>query len=452
MSEPSNDASDSRVRRRNRAPLAAALAASLEWYDFFIYGTAAALVFNRTFFATGDPVISALNSFATFAVGFVVRPVGGVIAGHFGDRVGRKPVLVAAIVAMAVATALIGVTPDTEIGWLAPVFLTVLRIAQGLAIGAQWGGAMLLATEHAPPGRRGFYGSFAQIGAPVGVLAGNLIFLLSSQAVSRSEFLAWAWRIPFLASILLLAVGLYIHRHLEETPEFREIERKLKNAPRRSSPVLQVLRHNGGTVALAAGAFVVVHATFYATITGSLQLATVVLGLDSGAVLTPVLCGAALMVVLMPLSALASDLYGRIRVYGIGLVVMAVSAAASWWWFGHANPDSTAPVWVVVLASSVAVSLTYGPQAALFNEIFPAELRYSGASLGYQISGVFGGLTPMIMVALVDGTAANTWRFGTYLVGLSIVALVCLKLIGRGVAGRDAPARRRENAALRANG
>jgi MFS family permease len=418
-------------KEARKASIAAALASSLEWYDFFIYGTAAALVFNKTFFYTGDPVLSAVNSFASVAVAFVARPFGGIVAGHFGDKLGRKPVLVAAIVLMACATFLIGFTPDTEIIWLAAVFLVVMRIAQGLALGAQWGGAMLLATEYAPPNRRGFYGSFAQIGVPVGVLTGNLVFLLLNTAFGESAFLEWAWRIPFWLSILMLGVGLYIHRYLEETPAFRDAEKALENAPKQKSPVLQVIRQNGGTILQAAGTFVVVNAIFYATIIASLQYADVVLGIKTSQVLMPILVGAGIQVLLMPLAALASDIFGRTRVYAIGLIAIGLWAFPMWWIFSRATPDNTLPIWVSIIVASAFISISYGPQAALFGEIFPSELRYSGASLGYQIASVIGGLTPIVMVTLINGDKTNAWRFSTYIVVLALVALVSVGLIHR---------------------
>ncbi|OZD06536.1 MULTISPECIES: MFS transporter [unclassified Rhodococcus (in: high G+C Gram-positive bacteria)] len=419
------------LKDARRASMAAALASSLEWYDFFIYGTAAALVFNKTFFYTGDPVLSAINSFASVAVAFVARPFGGVVAGHFGDKIGRKPVLVAAIVLMACATFMIGLTPDTEIIWVAPAFLVLLRIAQGLALGAQWGGAMLLATEYAPENRRGFYGSFAQIGVPVGVLTGNLVFLLLSNAMDNETFLSWGWRVPFLLSILMLAVGLYIHKYLEETPSFRNAEKAMLNAPKQSSPVIQVIRNNGSTIIQAAGTFVVINAIFYSTIIASLQYADVVLGISTSQVLLPILAGAAVQVVLMPLSALASDIYGRVRVYTIGITLLGLWAFPMWWIFSQATPDNTLPIWISIVLASALISISYGPQAALFSEIFPAALRYSGASLGYQIATIVGGATPVIMVSLINGDSDNWWRFSAYIVALSIVALISVAMIHR---------------------
>ncbi|QSE89923.1 MFS transporter [Rhodococcus pseudokoreensis] len=415
-----------------KASVAAALASSLEWYDFFIYGTAAALVFNKTFFDTGDPVMSAVNSFATFAVAFAARPFGGVIAGHFGDKVGRKPVLITAIILMAVATFLTGFTPDTQLLWLAPTFLIVLRVAQGLSLGAQWGGAMLLATEYAPEKRRGFYGSFAQIGVPIGVLTGNLVFLVLNGTVGENAFLTWAWRIPFWISIVMLGVGLYIHRYLEETPAFRAAETSLASAAKSTSPVLQVVRNNFATILQAAGTFIVVNAVFYATIISSLQYANVVLEIATPQVLLPILVGAGVQVVLMPVAALASDIFGRLRVYTIGVVAIGLWSVPMWWIFSHATPQNTAPIWVSVVVASALISVCYGPQAALFAEMFPPHVRYSGASLGYQIATVIGGLTPIVMVALIDGERGNAWRFAVYVVLLAFVALVSVGLIHRG--------------------
>lgn len=431
MTQTAMPVDQERRRQARKATAAAAVASSLEWYDFFIYGTAAALVFNQTFFYTGDPVVSAINSFASVAVAFVARPVGGIVAGHFGDKFGRKPTLVAAIMLMGVATFLIGFIPNTEIVWLAPLFLVILRTAQGLAIGAQWGGAMLLATEYAPPNRRGFAGSFAQIGVPVGIITGNLIFLLLNSVMSDDDFLSWGWRVPFWLSIAMLAVGLFIHKFLEDTPAFREVDEKLEDAPKKKSPILTVLKNDPATVFLAACSLIVVLGIFYAMATGSLQYARSTLGVDSSTVLLAVLAGAAVMLVVMPFAALSSDIYGRARIYTIGLVGLGVWAFPMWAIFNQATPDNTAPIWLAIVVCFFFLGVCYGPQAALFGELFPPEIRYSGASLGYQIASVLAGMAPMAMVALINGDPDNIWRFSALIVGMVVLALVSIALISR---------------------
>lgn len=419
-------------RAARKAAFAAAVATSLEWYDFYIYGTAAALVFNKTFFATDSEVVAAINSFATVAIGFVARPVGGIVSGHFGDRIGRKPVLVAATILMGIATTLIGFVPSTEIVWLAPAMLVLLRICQGLAVGAQWGGAVLLATEYAPEHRRGFFGSFAQLGIPIGVVLGNGVFLVAAWAVSPQAFLSWGWRIPFWVSLVMILVAMAIHRYLEETPEFQRVEAKLAAAPaQRRSPVLEVLRHNTGTVLLAGGTYLVGIAMFYITITGSIQVATTNLGLARADVLWIILVAAAVLIPMVPLTAHLSDRYGRKLIYGIGIAAMGIWAIPMWLLIQSSGPDRIWPMAVALVVSCLAMSFQTGPQAALFAELFPPEIRYSGASLGYQAAAILGGMAPMAMVALVNGQVGNVWRVGLMITVLAVVALASLAVLGR---------------------
>ncbi|MGU3587207.1 MFS transporter, partial [Rhodococcus sp. C26F] len=314
----SSDAGGPRAVRK--AAIAATLSTSLEWYDFYIYATAAALVFNKTFFATDSEVVAAMNSFATVALGFVARPIGGIVAGHFGDKYGRKPILVLSILLMGLSTTLVGCVPNTSIVWLAPAMLVCLRLLQGLAVGGQWGGAVLIVAEYAPPNRRGFFGSFAQLGIPIGMVLGNGVFLAMTWAVSPDAFMSWGWRVPFWGSLLMLVVGFAIHRYLEETPEFQEAEAKLGTAPaKRRSPILEVIRHNGGTLLLAGGTYLVGIAMFYITMTGSVQVATTNLGMARSEVLFWVLMGALVMIPIVPTTAYLSDRFGRKLIYGIGI-------------------------------------------------------------------------------------------------------------------------------------
>ncbi len=418
--------------RAGRAAVAAAISTSLEWYDFFIYSTAAALVFNVTFFATGNEVVSAVNSFATVAVGFIARPIGGILAGHFGDKIGRKPVLVTAVVLMAVATSLIGFVPNTEIVWLAPMLLVTLRVCQGLAVGAQWGGAVLLATENAPANRRGFFGSFAQLGVPIGVVLGNVVFLVLTATVAQDSFLSWGWRIPFWISLIMLPVAFAIHRYLEETPEFKKIAAKLEGAPSaRRSPIVEVLRKNPGTVLMAAGSNAIGVIFFYTMITGSVQYATTYLGLGRSTVLTFILIACLLQIPLVPLFGHLSDRIGRKLVFGAGTVAMMVWGLPMWLLIGASGPGKVWPFAVAVIVGVVAMSLQTGTQGTLFSELFPPEVRFSGASLGYQISAIIGGFAPMVMVLLINGEAGNAWKVGVFLALSAAIGLLCLIAIVR---------------------
>ncbi|BAD58391.1 MFS transporter [Nocardia farcinica] len=418
--------------RPGRAALAAAISTSLEWYDFFIYSTAAALVFNSTFFATGDEVVAAVNSFATVAVGFIARPIGGVLAGHFGDKIGRKPVLVTAVVLMAVATALIGFVPNTEIVWLAPVILVTLRICQGLAVGAQWGGAVLLATENAPAHRRGFFGSFAQLGVPIGVVFGNVAFLVITATVAKDQFLTWGWRIPFWISLVMLPVAFAIYRYLEETPEFQKVAEKLDTAPKAPrSPIFEVLRRNPGTVLMAAGSNAIGIIFFYTMITGSVQFATTYLDMARSTVLTYILIACSIQVPLVPLFGYLSDRVGRKLIFGVGTAAMMLWGVPMWLLIGASGPGTVWPFAVAVIVGVVAMSFQTGTQGTLFSELFPPEVRFSGASLGYQISAIIGGFAPMIMVLLINGKPGNAWRVGAFLAVAGLVGLLCLLAIVR---------------------
>ena len=389
--------------------LASCAASSIEWYDFFIYLTAAALVFPKLFFpADIDPVAGVLASFSTAAVGFVARPVGGVLFGHFGDRVGRKTTLVTALVLMGIATTLVGVLPSyAQIGIWAAVALFVLRICQGLAVGGQWGGAVLLATEYAPEGKRGFYGSFAQMGVPVGLLLGNTVFLILSEGLGEDRFAAWGWRIPFLLSVILIGVALYIQLRLEDTPVFRRLEERQHEGGEAESrsPVLEVLRDHPKQVLLAGGAFFVVNGGFYVLITGMLDYGTRSLGLSQNLMLAAVLISAVVEGIAIVTMSAVSDRVGRRPVFMAGAVLLGLWAFPLFW---LVNTKSFA---LIVIALSIAqffLGMMYGPQAALFAEMFSARVRYSGASIGYQGASVFaGGLAPIIMVSLLESTGTS---------------------------------------------
>lgn len=431
-----------------KVALAAAAGSSIEWFDFFIYATAAALVFGDLFFPSFSPLAGTLAAFATFAVGFLARPVGGVIFGHYGDKLGRKPTLVIALVMMGVATFLIGVLPTyATIGVLAPVALVVLRFVQGLAVGGQWGGAMLLATEYAPPEKRGFYGSFAQIGVPIGVVLGNALFLLLAAVLSPEQFAAWGWRVPFLFSIVLIGIAMYIQLKIEDTPAFKMVQAQAnKGAPQRS-PMLEVIREHPKQILLAAGAFFAANGIFYITITGMLDYGTRELGLSRTTMLTGVLISSVVTIGLLPAAAALSDRFGRRPIYLAGAALSALWAFPLFWLI-----DTRSLVWIVVSLSvgSVFLSMMYGPQAALFAEMFSARVRYSGASLGYQIAAVFaGGLAPLIMTGLLAATGTSV-SVSIYIIVLAVITFVSVVLITetyetemaeeQGAAPRSAPA------------
>ncbi|MEV5343790.1 MFS transporter [Streptomyces sp. NPDC052676] len=415
---------------RRRVATAAALASAVEWYDYFVFGIAAALVLGDLYFPAGSPTAGVLASFATFAVGFLARPLGGIVAGHLGDKRGRKPMLVLALTLMGLATTGIGLLPTYEtIGVAAPLLLVLLRVLQGVAVGAQWGGAMLLATEYAPEGKRGIYGSVVQLGVPIGVVTANSVFLLAGAFTSDSAFQAWGWRVPFLVGVFVLALAWYIHTRVEETPEFREAERALAEREKgeaAASPLRTILRHHLGTVLLAGGSFAVNTATFYIIITGVLDYTTRELGMERGAVLTVSLCVSLTQLVLIPVSAALSDRLGRIRIYALGAVGIAAWAVPMFLLI-----DTGSLLWLAVgtFVASCFLSIMYGPQAALFAELFTPEMRYTGASLGYQIAAVGGGgLAPFVMVLLLEATGTSM-AVSAYIVALSVIALLSIKVL-----------------------
>jgi metabolite-proton symporter len=399
---------------------------SIEWYDFFLYSTAAALVFPTVFFPEDlPPLVGLLASFSTFAVGFLARPVGGVIFGHFGDRHGRKTALVVALVMMGAATTLIGCLPPYSIaGAAAPLLLIVLRFVQGLAIGGQWGGAVLIVTESAPQAKRGFYGSFAQIGAPAGVILANLAFLVVNDTVSPDGFLSWGWRVPFLLSVVLIALALWVQLRLEDTTAFRN----LKQTPNRRSPVLTALAAYPRQIALAAGAFMATQVTFYILIAFVLAYGSnpAGLGLPRGTMLSAMLIGAVVMIPALLVSAAISDRYGRRGIYMTGALLLAL-----WGFALFPLVDTGSFLWITVAVSigQTLVAMMYGLQAAFFAEMFSTEVRYSGASLGYQLGAIVGGaLAPMIATALF-AESGSTLGISVYIAVACGVSLVSVWLL-----------------------
>ena len=371
---------------------------SIEWYDFFLYGAAAALIFPTVFFGEASPSTALILSFLTFAAGFIARPIGGIIFGHFGDRIGRKKTLVTALILMGVSSTLIGLLPTyAMIGVTAPILLTLLRFAQGIAIGGQWGGAMLLVTESAPSNERGYYGAFAQAGAPVGVILANLAFIITSASVSDESFLAWGWRIPFLASALLIAISMYIQLNLEDTKAFKELQAykeglqkdiNTAQVPVEKSPIIEAIRKYPKRIILAAGAFLSVQVTFYILIAFMLVYGVSNTNLSRDDILAAILIASAIQVPVQFVFASYSDKHGRKGIFMLGAILTAL------WAFAIFPLIDTGNFWYTLLAISgglIFLAMMYGPQAAFFTELFKTEVRYSGATLGYQFGAIAGG-------------------------------------------------------------
>lgn len=408
-------------RTRLRAVSGSFVGTTIEWYDFYLYGLAAALVFNVQFFPGSTPLGGSIASFATLAVGVVVRPLGGILAGHFGDRVGRKSLLVVSLLLMGIASVGIGLLPTFEqVGWWSVVGLVLLRCLQGLSAGMEWGGAALTSVEHAPAGRRGFFGSFAQVGSSAGMLLATGAFTVTTALTTHEQFAAYGWRIPFLASAVLVVVGLLIRLGVEDAEEFRQL-RQADGVS--TAPVLELLRHHTRPVLVTAGLRLGQNGLYY-LVTTYLVSYLVLKGLDSSVLLEATMIASAIGLISTPFWGALSDRYGRRRVSQVGY---ALTAVAGWVLFfvAEAGTLSLLPL-VVVLVINVAHDSVYGPQAAWFAEQFPVRVRYSGVNLGYQLGTVVGGgFAPFIAALLFQAGNGTPWLIAGYLTllaGLSLVA------------------------------
>ncbi|GBG40610.1 MFS transporter [Mycobacterium montefiorense] len=421
--------SDADRRRRLRTVVAASLlGTTVEWYDFFLYATAAGLVFSQVFFPNASSLVGTLLAFATFAVGFVMRPIGGLVFGHIGDRIGRKRSLALTMLITGVATALIGALPTAaQIGAWAPVLLLVLRVLQGFALGGEWGGAVLLAVEHSPGDRRGRYGAIPQIGLALGLALGTGVFAFLQVVLGPTRFLAYGWRIGFLLSVVLVVIGVVVRLRVEETPAFRQLRdleasstvpiREVLREPRsRRNTLLGLLsRWAEGSAFNTWGVF-------------AISYATGALGLNRVSVLIVVTIAALLMAVLLPVSGALTDRYGARRVYLIGVALYGLAAFPAFALFGTRNL-----IWfglAMILVFGVVHALFYGAQGTLYSSLYPTGTRYTGLSFVYQFSGVYAsGVTPMILTALIAAVGGAPWLACGYLVATAAISVFATALI-----------------------
>ncbi|WP_158169819.1 MFS transporter [Mycolicibacterium smegmatis] len=409
------------------AVLASVVGTTIEWYDFFLYATAASLVFNHAFFPDQSSFVGTMFAFATFAVGFVVRPIGGFVFGHVGDRIGRKKTLALTMLLMGVATALMGFLPTAaQIGVLAPILLLVLRIVQGFALGGEWAGAVLLAVEHSPRNRRGLFGSIPQVGLALGLALGTAVFVVLQVALTPEAFLSYGWRIAFLVSIVLVIFGVVVRFRVAETPAFEQVQREDDRAavpvrdvfrpPVLRSTILGLLSRWGEGAAFNTwGVFTIAYAT-------------TTLGLDKVAVLIVVTVAALLMAVLLPVSGALADRFSPRTVYAAGIAAYGVIVFPA---FALFNTGSIAAYAIgMILAFGVIHALFYGAQGTLYASLFPTRSRYTGLSTVYQLSGVYAsGLTPLILTSLIAAGGGKPWYACGYLVATAVISVVATLLL-----------------------
>ncbi|MCK0508028.1 MFS transporter [Aromatoleum anaerobium] len=413
-----------------RVVTASLIGATIEWYDFFLYGVVAGIVFNKLYFPSSDPLVSTMLAYGTFAVGFLSRPLGGVIFGHFGDKLGRKSMLVMTLMIMGVSTVLIGLVPTyDQIGIWAPLLLLALRIAQGIGLGGEWGGAVLMAFEYAPKEKRGFYASIPQIGLALGLCLASGVVAGLSWAMSEEQFLSWGWRAAFVLSFLLVAVGMYIRLNVMETPEFAKVK---EGGEEIKLPIKEVITKYPGNVLAGMGARYIDGVFFNVFGVFSIAYLTQTLNLSRTDALPGVMAAAFVMIFTIPLFGRLSDKIGRTRIYFWGSLLTGLSAFAGFWFMKHSGGDMLTVWLAIIIPFGVFYASVYGPEAALFSELFDAKVRYSGISFVYQFSGIFAsGITPIIATYLLQKGGGEPWLVCAYVLFAGLVSALSAAWIGR---------------------
>src|SRR5215212_413617 len=398
---------------------ASLLGTTIEWYDFFLYVTAASLVFNQIFFPEFEPLVGTLLSYSVNAVAFAARPIGGAVFGHFGDRIGRKSMLIATLLLMGIATFAIGLLPTySQIGAAAPLILVVLRFLQGMGLGGEWGGAGLMAVEHSPEGRRGFFGSFPQMGIPAGVILSSLIFLVLTASLTNEQFLAWGWRIPFLLSILLVAVGLYIRLNILESPAFQGMQ---ESGTASQVPLVEAFRDHWRQLLVVAGAYLAQNVTFYILIAFTVAYGTEQLGLSRPFMVSIVVISSVVSFFLLPTFALLSDRLGRKPLLLTGIVGMAVMAFAM---FPLLDTRNYALMLLGHLLVTVFQSMNLGPIATFFVELFETRVRYTGATMGYQAGTIIAGGSALIIATYLLDLTGSGLSIAAYIAVMCVISFI----------------------------
>lgn len=400
--ETNREPTTAQRRALRKVVFASLVGTTIEWYDFFLYGTAAALVFNSQFFPQADPLSGAMLAFSTYALGFLARPLGGLVFGHYGDRIGRKKLLMWSLVLMGSATVLIGCLPTySQIGVAAPLLLVLLRLVQGFAVGGEWGGAVLIVAEHGDAARRGFWSSWPQAGVAGGNLLAALVLALMTAIQTEADFLAWGWRVPFLLSAVLIAVGWWVRATVEESPVFAAV-RSEQGKPR--APALEAIREHPRALAIGAGLRLGENISYYVITAFSITYVTEIVGLSRQLILNALIFGAVAHFICIPAFAWLSDRIGRRVVYGIGAAGMVIWAFA---FFRLLDTGANSRVITAIIVGLLLHGAMYGPQAAFLSEMFPTRIRYSAVSLAYQLTSIFAGsLAPIISIAIIRASGS----------------------------------------------
>lgn len=406
------------------------IGATIEWYDFFLYGVVAGIVFNKLYFPTGDPTISTMLAYVTFAVGFIARPVGGIIFGHFGDKIGRKSMLVLTMMIMGGSTVAVALIPTyATIGIWAPILLLTLRVVQGIGLGGEWGGSVLMVYEYAPESKRGFWASLPQIGLAIGLTLASGVVGLLSFFLTDAEFMAWGWRVAFGISIVLVFVGSWVRTHIVETPEFQKVKEKKSGA---KIPFLAMWKDHTGNILAGMGARYIDGVFFNVFGVFSITYLTQTLNINRTDALLGVTMAAIVMCFFIPYFGHLSDLYGRTKVYVIASLICGLSAFPAFYLMGHSGASNLV-IWAsIIIPFGIFYAAVYGPEAALFSELFDAEVRYTGVSFVYQFSGIFAsGITPIIATALLASGNGRPIYLCAYVLFAGVVSAISAWWIGK---------------------